>query len=342
MWDAIREFLGTIIAFFYGLIPNVGVAIILLTIAIGIVMFPLTLKQTRSMKAMQEIQPELKRLQKDLKHDKQALQEATMALYREKGVNPAAGCLPLILQMPVWFALFQVLRQLAVHVQHLVYNLGSLPGIGSASVNMTIGNPEKFLPAGSKLALATQADTPLTFLWMDMRISPTNAFQSGFLTALPYLITIFVVMGTAYWQQRQTTVRAQTGGKDQQQPGQAVMKIFPIFFGFISFNLPAGLVVYFAASQFFRIGQQAMILRMDAKRPVKAAGSRGKQKPEKAETSGGGSGDGTGKPGPNGGGGRKKTTPPRRTTSSGREAGKPAPRRPQGSKKGRGKKRRKK
>jgi YidC/Oxa1 family membrane protein insertase len=159
MWDAIREFLGTIIAFFYSLIPNVGVAIILLTIAIGIVMFPLTLKQTRSMKAMQEIQPELKRLQKDLKHDKQALQEATMALYREKGVNPAAGCLPLILQMPVWFALFQVLRQLAVNVYHMTYHLGNLPGIGSTSINMTLGDPGKFLPVDSKLAVATQMDT---------------------------------------------------------------------------------------------------------------------------------------------------------------------------------------
>ena len=157
MWDAIREFLGLIISFFYDLIPNLGVAIILLTIAVGIVMFPLTLKQTRSMKAMQEIQPELKRLQKDLKGDKQALQEQTMALYKERGVNPAAGCLPLLLQMPVWFALFQVLRQFSFALE---------------------GNPARFVPEGSGLEAAVNsaaaAGLPLDFLWMDMRITPST------------------------------------------------------------------------------------------------------------------------------------------------------------------------
>ena len=157
MWDAIREFLGTIISFFYDLIPNLGVAIILLTIAVGVVMFPLTLKQTRSMKAMQEIQPELKRMQKELKGDKEALQQATMALYKERGVNPAAGCLPLLAQMPVWFALFQVLRQFAV------------------------AGPEaaKFLPEGGALATAATSGETLNFLWMDMKITPSEAFQYG-------------------------------------------------------------------------------------------------------------------------------------------------------------------
>ena len=297
MWDAIREFLGTIISFFYDLVPNVGVAIILLTIAVGIVMFPLTLKQTRSMKAMQEIQPELKRLQKDLKGDKAALQEATMALYRERGVNPAAGCLPLLLQMPVWFALFQVLRQFAVE------------------------GPEaaKFFPANGALANAATSGDPLNFLWMDMKITPAAAFSDSFLTALPYLITIFVVMGTAYWQQRQTMARSQKDGQEA-APGQAIMKIFPVFFGFISFSLPAGLVVYFAASQIFRIGQQALILGMDEKKTETGGASSPKPssetaKPKKADP--------------------KKADPPRQATPR-----PSAQRRPQGSKKKRGKKRR--
>ncbi|NIP92181.1 MAG: membrane protein insertase YidC, partial [Akkermansiaceae bacterium] len=78
---------GTL-SFFYGLIPNFGIAIILLTITIGLLLFRLTLKQTRSMRALQEIQPEIKRLQRELKHDKQAQQQAMMDLYKEKGVNP--------------------------------------------------------------------------------------------------------------------------------------------------------------------------------------------------------------------------------------------------------------
>jgi YidC/Oxa1 family membrane protein insertase len=286
MWDALRELLGTIVSFFYDLMPNLGVAIILLTIVVGIVMFPLTLKQTRSMKAMQEIQPELKRLQKELKHDRAALQQATMELYREKGVNPAAGCLPLLLQMPIWFALFQVLRSFA-----------------------DAANPERFVPEGSRLAEAlVERDTD--FLWMDMTETPSQVFgDDGIVSAIPYLITIILVMATAYWQQRQTMARSQQQGQ-QQQPGQAIMKIFPFFFGFISFTLPAGLVVYFAASQIFRIGQQALILNLDAR---KSATEPAPPEVPRAEPE------------------SKPTTPPARPTGQ---------RRPQGSKKKRGKKRR--
>jgi membrane protein insertase Oxa1/YidC/SpoIIIJ len=110
MWDAVREFLGAVVSFFYGLVPNLGVAIILLTVAVGLVLFPLTLKQTRSMRGMQLLAPELKRLQKEYAGDKPGLQQATLALYKERGINPAAGCLPMLLQMPVWFALYQVLQ----------------------------------------------------------------------------------------------------------------------------------------------------------------------------------------------------------------------------------------
>jgi YidC/Oxa1 family membrane protein insertase len=232
IWNGIQEIIGATLTFFYSLIANFGIAIILLTVVIGILLFPLTLKQTRSMKAMQEIQPEIKRIQKELKHDRQAQQAATMALYKERGVNPAAGCLPLLLQMPIWFALFSVLR-----------------------------NPGKWVTEGSKLAEAV-AEGRVDFLWMDLSVSPSNALDIGIIDAVPYFLTILIVVFTAYWQQRQTMARSTAQG-GQQPPGQAIMKIFPLFFGFISYTLPAGLVVYFAASQIFRIGQQALILGMD-------------------------------------------------------------------------------
>src|SRR4030065_1239697 len=113
IWDGIREGLGAVVSAFYEVVPNLGVAIILLTVAVGLLLFPLTLKQTRSMKAMQEMQPELKRLQKEHAGDKQAMQQATMDLYKSRGVNPAAGGLPMLLQMPTGFALYQVLQSFA-------------------------------------------------------------------------------------------------------------------------------------------------------------------------------------------------------------------------------------
>ncbi len=110
MLDPIIEFLGAILSFLYQIFPNVGLAIILLTVLVNLAMFPLTLKQTRSMKAMQEIQPLVKDLQKKYKDDRQQLNEEMVALYKEKGVNPAAGCLPMIIQLPIWFSLFRLLQ----------------------------------------------------------------------------------------------------------------------------------------------------------------------------------------------------------------------------------------
>src|SRR3972149_1792847 len=103
-WNLLLDLLGASLKFFYQIIPNLGVAIMLLTILLSLLMFPLTLKQTRSMRAMQDIQPEVKRLQKELKGDREELNKQVMALYQQRGVNPAPGCLPLIIQMPIWFA----------------------------------------------------------------------------------------------------------------------------------------------------------------------------------------------------------------------------------------------
>jgi YidC/Oxa1 family membrane protein insertase len=90
-----------------------GVAIIVFTILMRVVLLPLTMQQFRSQKAMQQLQPELKELQKKYGKDKEKLQAETMQLYKERGVNPAAGCLPLVVQMPILFALYAALNALA-------------------------------------------------------------------------------------------------------------------------------------------------------------------------------------------------------------------------------------
>lgn len=89
---------------------NFGVAIILSTIVIRIVLLPLTLKQDKSMKSMKKLQPELDKIKAQYKDDPQTMNQKTMELYKENKVNPAAGCLPLLLQLPILWALFGVLR----------------------------------------------------------------------------------------------------------------------------------------------------------------------------------------------------------------------------------------
>jgi len=94
----------------YWLIPNYGIAIILLTLIVRIIFWPLTHKGTESMKRMQALQPQIKELQEKYRDKPQKLQQETMALYRENKVNPLGGCLPMLVQIPVFFALFNVLR----------------------------------------------------------------------------------------------------------------------------------------------------------------------------------------------------------------------------------------
>jgi YidC/Oxa1 family membrane protein insertase len=235
IWDQLVDLLGASLNFFYQIIPNLGIAIVMLTIGLSILMFPLTLKQTRSMRAMQEIQPEVKRLQKELKGNREELNKELMALYSERGVNPAAGCLPLIVQMPIWFALFSVLR-----------------------------NTEDYIDADP---------INTTFLGMDLTESPStaipDAFSSGdILAAIPYIILLMFIVSAGFYQQYQTT---QTRNGDdsektpQQQSMQTVMKVMPLFFGFISWTLTAGLGVYFATSSTFRIGQQSLIYWIDGR-----------------------------------------------------------------------------
>jgi len=108
----IENVLSYVIEFFYRWIPSYGIGIILLTIVVRIILLPLTISQTKSMSRMQIMQPELKEIQKKFKDDPQKIQQETMAFYKANNVNPLAGCLPLILQMPVFFALFQLLRDL--------------------------------------------------------------------------------------------------------------------------------------------------------------------------------------------------------------------------------------
>jgi len=103
------------LTFCYGLtahmgFPNYGLAIIILTVIIKVILYPLTVKQVKSMKAMQDLAPKLKALQEKYKDNKEKLGQETGNLYKQAGVNPVAGCLPMIIQMPFLIAIFYALR----------------------------------------------------------------------------------------------------------------------------------------------------------------------------------------------------------------------------------------
>lgn len=103
--------LGLLLNFLYGFVGNYGIAIILFTIIVKLIMLPLTFHQLKQTKQMGEIQPKIKELQEKYKNDKEKLNIKTMELYKEYKVNPVGGCLPLLIQMPIIFGLFAVLRE---------------------------------------------------------------------------------------------------------------------------------------------------------------------------------------------------------------------------------------
>lgn len=108
------EILKTILVFFHDHVyPNYGVDIILLTIVVRIAMMPLTLTQTRSQKNMQKIQPQINKIRQEYKNDKEKMNVEIMKIYRESKINPLSGCLPLLLQLPILFALFIMLQNYA-------------------------------------------------------------------------------------------------------------------------------------------------------------------------------------------------------------------------------------
>ncbi|NNC74145.1 MAG: membrane protein insertase YidC [Acidimicrobiia bacterium] len=261
-WNMLLEGMGNLLAFFYNIIPNYGIAIVLLTLLISVALFPLTVKQTRSMRAMQEIQPEVKKLQKEYKGNREELNKKMMELYQERGVNPAAGCLPLLVQMPIWFALFSVLR--VNRVTRTDFGTATNDALGVIGADPIL--PDQWvrssaIPEDSSLFEAlVQGDT--VFLSMDMLTSPSAAVAEGLLTALPYIIMVVIVIVASYYQQYQTTRRRGDQEKTPQTQGmQTAMRIMPLFFGFISWGFPAGLVLYWAVSNLFRVGQQAYLLR---------------------------------------------------------------------------------
>lgn len=104
--QALVDFVVHVLNAIYGVVGNYGVAIIIVTILMRIIVFPLTLKQEKSMKKMRDLQPELDKIKEKYKDSPQEYQQKTAELYRENGVNPLGGCLPLLIQMPIFVALY--------------------------------------------------------------------------------------------------------------------------------------------------------------------------------------------------------------------------------------------
>ena len=116
LFNGFLNVLGFVLAFFYRFIPSIGISIILLTVVLRLLVWPLTAKQAKSMLSMQRAQPEIKKLQAKYKDDRQKLNEEMMKFYKENEINPFGGCLPLVLQMPIFIGLYRLLNNIPTHI----------------------------------------------------------------------------------------------------------------------------------------------------------------------------------------------------------------------------------
>jgi YidC/Oxa1 family membrane protein insertase len=258
MLDGLFELISGLLNFFYANVPGgYAVAIALLTCVVMIVTTPLTLKGTRSMIEMQRLQPEIRRLQVQYKDDRQKLNEELMKFYREHQINPVGGCLPLLIQAPVFSILFYVVRGLTqqskfVGLQEYTKDLG-------LTTTVTDGFRPKYLHHDAELYQSLLGKHEMNSLAVDLAISPGAALSQGFLTALPYLLLIAVIAFLSWYQQKQ--IMGRTAGAEVTQQQRLMMRIGPLLYVFFAFVSPLAIGIYFVVSTLWRVGQQAFITR---------------------------------------------------------------------------------
>jgi YidC/Oxa1 family membrane protein insertase len=206
-------------------IPNYGLNIILLSVFTKVLFYRLTHKSLKSMKEMQAIQPELKGLQDKFKGDRDRLNRETLALYKRAGVNPLSGCLPLLLQMPVFFALYRVLRGAV-----------ELRGAGFMLWMDDLSNMDVIY----KLPFA---------------IPLVGSFIENSISVLP------VLMGVSMWAQQKLGGSGMGMGTESPQAAQMAMinKIMPVFMTFVFYRMPSGLVLYWLVNNILQVAQQYYI-----------------------------------------------------------------------------------
>jgi YidC/Oxa1 family membrane protein insertase len=258
MLNGLFELIANTLNFFYELVPNYAIAIALLTCVVMIITTPLTLKGTRSMIEMQRLQPEIRRLQVQYKDDRQQLNQELMAFYKEHEINPVGGCLPLLIQAPVFSILFYVVQGLTreatfVGVQQVLRD-GYMP-----TARVTEGFRPKYLDSSTELYQSLLEQDHMNAFGVNLAESTAEALGVGFFHALPYIGLVAIIAFLSWYQQRQIMGRNPNAEVSQQQ--QMMMRIGPLMYVFFAFVTPAAIGIYFLVSTLWRVGQQHYITR---------------------------------------------------------------------------------
>ncbi|MDD3840064.1 MAG: YidC/Oxa1 family membrane protein insertase [Clostridia bacterium] len=225
MWKALIGFLAKILEFLYNNVAfeNWGIAVIEFTVLIKLILFPLTYKQLDYQKKIQQLQPELEKIQKKYKNDKDKLGQKTMELYQKNNVSPLGGCLPMLIQLPIIFALFYVVREIDFGGQGFLWikNMG----------------------------------LPDAYVTKDMAGNPLTPYFNGYYI-LPVLAGVSQFLST----------KMMMSQNEAAADNKMMTYFFPIFSAYICIKFPAGLSLYWFASNLFQMIQQYFM--SPAKKPM--------------------------------------------------------------------------
>ncbi len=224
MLDFIARPLGMLLRFIFDFVGDYGYSIIIFTILTKVLLLPINIKQTESTKRMNEISPKMKEIQEKYKNDKEKMNQKLLELYKEHNYNPASGCLPAIIQMPILFSLFYVIQDPVKYV---------------------------FLDANVYAGIAKN------FWWITdlgkSEMASTLIRVAGF--GLPILAILSAA--TTYYQMKM--ISPNKGKVDQTQ--KMMTNMMPLMFGWITLSVPAGLALYWIAGNIFTIAQQYFMMK---------------------------------------------------------------------------------
>jgi YidC/Oxa1 family membrane protein insertase len=229
----LRPMLNTLLWLYSALGGQFWLAIIVFTIVIRVIMTPLMLPQQRSAKKMQQVQPRLQELQKKYAKDREKLAQEQMKLYKEAGVNPMGGCLPMLVQFPIWIGLYQSINQALGHQPLNLLNLSQ--------------NIYPFLQS-----IWTAVPLNRFFLGMDLSLTPQQ------LGGLTYLLPVIVAF-TSWLQTKMMTPAGAGDGGQAAGMNQSMTMMMPLMFGFFSLSFSTGLSFYFVVSNIIGIITQGFI-----------------------------------------------------------------------------------
>ena len=230
MWEVFKDWIFSIIQFFYNFCGDWGLSIIIITVIFRILVAPLMHKQARSNYQMRKIQPEMQRIQTKYADDKVRQSQEMQKLYAEAKFNPIAGCLPILLQMPIFVALFQVLREMGDRV----------------------------------------GDSTYDFYWLvpNLTLTPSQTFAMGFGTFIPYLILMIIFAGATFLPM--ILQQIQGSGSQQRNQTLIMGGIMAIFMLWISWGSPAGVLLFWGTSSLIGIAQNQISMHIFKKADERA------------------------------------------------------------------------